>query len=108
MIIEKEYPFKEGENYNESYFNIVIENSTTVYIKNKKHLLFSFCKGVFNNKKYFPLFQKSSNTSILTSQNRKVGSKGIKEKRTPTGIMGFFDRLTPQHKNLLGGISRRC
>ena len=104
MIIEKEYPFKEGENYNESYFNIVIENSTTVYLKNKKHLLFSFCKGVFNNKKYFPLFQKSSNTSILTSQNRKVASKGIKEKRTPTGIMGFFDRLTPQHKNLLGGI----
>lgn len=105
MIIEKEYPCKEGNNYNKSYFNIIIENSTSVYLKNKKHLLFTFCKDSFDNKKYFPIFQKCSNTPILTSQNRKIASKGTGGKRTPTGIMGFFDRLTPQHKNLLGGIN---
>lgn len=105
MIIEKEYDYVEGKNYNKSDFKIIVEDTQKVYLKDEKHLLFSFHKNAIDNKKYFPLLEKNYKHPILTSRNRKtcMGEKDDK-KRAPTGLLGFIDCLTPQQKNLLHGI----
>lgn len=109
MIIDQEYEYKEGQHYNESDFNIIIENTEKVYLQNKKNLLFSFHKNVLNNEVYFPLLEKNyhnCNYHILTSAKRKIATgEKLQEKRTPSGIIGFIDTITPQHKKLLKGIS---
>ena len=38
MIITKEYSWEKGKHYDESYFDIIINRSRDVYLKNKKHL----------------------------------------------------------------------
>jgi hypothetical protein len=105
-IIQKEYEYEEGKNYNESYFEIIIESTQKVYLKNMNHLLFSFHKNVIDNERYFPLLEKNYNGRILTSCNRKTATgSNCEQSRTPTGILGYIDCLTPQQKTLLFGIN---
>lgn len=105
-IIEREYEYEEGKNYNESYFETIIDTSQKMYLKNKNHLLFSFHKNAIDNKKYFPIIDKNYTGRILTSCNRKTATgSNCEQSRTPTGILGYIDCLTPQQKTLLFGIN---
>lgn len=107
MIIEKEYEFIKGKNYNEKDFNIIIEDSQRVYLKNKNHLLLSFHKNAIDNDIYFPLIEKNYTNSILSSCNRKTATgENCDKSRTPTGILGYMDCLTPYQKTLLHGINQ--
>ena len=106
MIINKEYDFIQGKNYNEKDFNIIVEDSQRVYLKDKGHLLLSFHKNVVNNDIFFPLIKKNYTDSSLSSCNRKIATgENCKTSRTPTGILGYMDCLTPYQKTLLNGIN---
>ena len=105
MIIEKEYSCTKGKHYDFSYFDIIIEKSKDVYLKNKKHLLFSYHHDAINNDKFFPLLEKNYNNYVLTSTNRGIAA-GQKKKLIQTGILGYFDQLNPYQKLRLKGTNR--
>ena len=97
-IEEKEDSIKIGSHYNENYFKIKIYENTDCYVGDK--LLFSFRKKVLDNKKWLPIAKTHLQKPILTSGNRKMA--GITKSRVYSGIIGYYDRLTPQMKLLLG------
>lgn len=105
MIITKEYSVVKGEHYDSSYFDIVIENSKVVYLKDKDHVLFSYHRNALDNEKFFPILEKNYNNNILTSTNRGIAA-GQKKKLIRTGILGYFDQLNPFQKLRLKGINR--
>ena len=105
MIITKEYSWEKGKHYDESYFDIIINRSREVYLKNKNNLLLSYHRNAVNNKKFFPLLEKYYNNYVLTSTNRGIAA-GEKKKLIQTGILGYFDQLNPYQKLRLKGIHR--
>lgn len=105
MIITKEYICEKGKHYDESYFDIIINKSRDVYLKNKNNLLLSYHRNAVNNKKFFPLLEKYYNNYVLTSTNRGIAA-GQKKKLIQTGILGYFDQLNPYQKLRLKGTNR--
>lgn len=95
----KPYPIKEGTFYNKKYFTTNIINDTDFYVNGK--LLFKFRKDVINNDKWLPIAETHLKKSILTSNNRRMAGDDP-NKRVNSGIVGYYDRLTPQMKHKLG------
>lgn len=92
---------KIGSYYDEKHFKIKIDKDTDCYIGDK--LLFSFRKNVLQNERWLPVAKKHLQKSILTSDKRKIAGAAPKSRvRINSGIIGFYDRLTPQMKSLLG------
>ena len=101
IYLDKEYEVEMGALYKESFFLIQVKEDTEAYVGNK--LLFRFYKNVFDNKTWFPVLEECFDTPLLISDQRKTAN-GVEKKRIPirTGIIGFYDRLTPQQKTLVG------
>lgn len=89
-----------GSHYDEKHFNIKIYENTDCYVGNK--LLFSFRKKVLDNKKWLPIAKQHLQKPILTSDRRKIAGAAKSRELVYSGIIGYYDRLTPQMKLLLG------
>lgn len=86
--------------YGGKYFRRKVDGDTDFYVGDK--LLFSFRKGVLDNDKWLPVALKHLEKPVLTSDRRMIA--GASNTRVPvrSGIIGFYDRLTPQMKEALG------
>lgn len=92
-------PIQEGVFYDEDYFTTVIRTDTDFYVNGK--LLFCFRRKVLDNEKWFPVVDAHLRKPLMTSNNRRCAGDDPR-KRVNSGIIGFFDRLTPQMKRLTG------
>lgn len=93
-------PAKTGVYYNEKYFNVIVATDTDCYVGDK--LLFSFRKGVLDNKKWLPIAKKHLQKHILTTDRRMIAGAAKSRVLIKSGIIGYYDRLTPQMKSKLG------
>lgn len=96
----KENNINIGSYYDEKYFKIRIYDDTDCYVGDK--LLFSFRKDVLDNEKWLPIAKTHLQNPILTSDKRKLAGATKSRMRIKSGIIGFYDRLTPQMKLFLG------
>ena len=101
LHLDKEYHVDMGTLYEENYFIIKVKENTEAFVGHQ--LLFRFVKHVVDNKKWFPLLETCFDTPLLISDHRKTAN-GVEKERIPirTGIIGFYDRLTPQQKIMVG------
>lgn len=97
-------PAKTGVYYNEKHYNVIITKDTDCYVGDK--LLFSFRKGALNNNKWFPVAKKHLEKHILTSDRRMIAGAAKSRILINSGIIGYYDRLTPQMKSKLGGVNK--
>lgn len=90
---------QEGAFYDEDYFTTRITTNTDFYVNGK--LLCCLRRNVFDNDRWFPIVDTHLRKPLLTSNNRRVAGDDPR-KRVNSGIIGFFDRLTPQMKHRTG------
>lgn len=103
-----------GEGLIEKNFTRKIRDSTDVYLENPvdgtRRLLLSFRKqALSDHKTWWSILKENLDTPILTS-DRRFRATGCKSRRpalVKSGIIGYYDRLTPQQKTLLGQILKR-
>lgn len=95
---------KTGHYYNKKYYHTIITEDTDCFVGD--HLLFSFRKNVLNNEKWLPIAKKHLQKSILTSDKRKIAGATSSRKLVNSGIIGYYDGLTPQMKADLGGVNK--
>jgi len=95
------FPFEEGKSYDEEYFTTIVKTDTDFYVNG--NLLFRYRRHVIDNEKWFPIAENNLKKTILTSNNRRRACSDP-SKRVNSGIIGFFDRLTPQMKHTLRTI----
>lgn len=86
---------EEGAFYDEAYFTTRVRGDTDFYVNGR--LLFSFRKKVVDNGTWLPIAEAHLKKPILTSNNRRMAGDDPR-KRVNSGIVGYFDRLTPQMK----------
>lgn len=98
--IEYKHPVKSGVHYNEKFFKTKIIKNTDCYVGDK--LLFSFRKNVLNNDKWLSIAKKHLQKKILTSDRRMTAGAARSRVLINSGIVGYYDRLTPQMKAKLG------
>lgn len=94
-----------ANNYPLSYFKRNIQDNTDCYLDGD--LVFSFRKARFKDKKYFDLLENNLVPRLLHSDHRKMAG-GTPNKRVTvmSGILGYYDKLTPQMKSMLGGVNQ--
>ena len=84
----------------------IIKKDCDVYLENHKNqqqrLLFSYRKNVLSNLDTLSLFQEHLIHPLLTSNMRGAASADT-TKRVNSGILGYYDRWTPQMKKELSG-----
>jgi hypothetical protein len=98
-----------GRALTEEEFKKVITTNTDAFIindyRNTKRLLFSFRKNAIKDANlWFETISPYFKTRILTS-DRRFRASGIhdgKRKTVHSGIIGYYDRLTPQQKKIIG------
>lgn len=96
-----------GEELHEDEFNIRIRKDADVYLcndDNRLRLLFSYRRHAIKDATtWFKTLNECFDTPILAS-DRRFRAAGSEKKRVlvRSGIIGFYDRLTPQHKIQLG------
>jgi len=96
-----------GESLHANDFSQKISKDTDVYIRipdAKPKLLFSYRrKAIPDAKSWSDRLRQCFVTPILTSDRRFIAS-GNRGKRVTvrSGVIGFYDRLTPQQKKILG------
>lgn len=86
--------------YSEDYFKHKIVWDTDFYAGDK--LLFSFRKGVLDNKEWLPVAVEHLGKPVLTSDRRMIAGAAKTRLLVKSGIIGYYDRLTPQMKAVLG------
>lgn len=95
-IIGQAYPLK--------YFNTHIDKNTDCFLDGK--LLFSFRKNSICNNTVFDMLQKNIVQKFLNSDHRKTAGGTNKRVVISSGVLGYYDKLTPQMKTKLGGINQ--
>ena len=97
--------FKISKNYPLSHFHTHVLENTDCYLDGK--LIFSFRKGSFKQKKYLDLLENNLVDRLLNSDHRKRAG-GVPGQRITikSGILGYYDKLTPQMKISLGGVNQ--
>lgn len=91
-----------GVYHNENFYKITVNTDTDCYVGNK--LVFCFRKNAIDNQYWLPFIKKHLQKPILTSDKRKTAGASKTKKRVlvNSGIIGFYDRLTPDMKKQLG------
>lgn len=90
---------EEGAFYDKDHFTTTIRDDTDFYVNDK--LLFSYRRHVIDNDEWLPIAEAHLKKPILTSNNRRMAGEDPR-RRVNSGIVGFFDGLTPQMKHKLG------
>lgn len=104
---DKTAPSRIGESLHENEFSQKIREDTDVYIRSPAstpRLLFSYRKDAIPDADaWSDRLAQCFDTPVLTSDRRFVAS-GNRGRRVlvRSGIVGFYDRLTPQQKKMLG------
>lgn len=106
------YPFVIGAPLREEDFTTRITDDTDVYLDNgkSKRLLLSFRKHMIpHHKRWFSMLDECVSTPILMTDRRlcATGAKTRRRAMVKSGVMGFYDGLTPQHKAMLGNLVHR-
>jgi hypothetical protein len=91
---------KIGHYYNEKYYHTIIKEDMDCFVGDR--LLFSFRKNVLDNDKWLSLAKKHLEKRVLTSDKRKIAGATSSRKLVNSGIIGYYDGLTPQMKADLG------
>jgi len=95
--------FHIAKNYSLNWFKRHVVNNTDCYLNGQ--LVFSFRKGCFRNQKYFDLLETNLVPRLLNSDHRKMAGGNLGKRVTiMSGILGYYDKLTPQMKLALGGV----
>lgn len=96
---------KMAENYSFSHFKQHVTRDTDCFVNGE--LTFCFRKKVFKDPKYFDLLEANLVPQLLNSDHRKIAG-GVPGQRVnvKSGIVGFYDKLTPQMKSALGGVNQ--
>jgi hypothetical protein len=88
---------------------LIIKNDTDIYLHNEQNditrLLMAYRRNAIPDKqKWFSVLEECVDTPILTSDRRLRAAGAPVKTRTmvKSGVMGFYDRLTPQQKKTLG------
>lgn len=94
-----------AKNYSLSSFKRVVKSSADCFLDGK--LVFCFRKCRFKHTYYFELLQSTLVDRLLNSDHRKMAG-GTPGQRIPvsSGILGYYDKLTPQMKSALGGVNQ--
>lgn len=103
IILENEYPFLIGQAFQIKDFKTQVDKDIDAFVASNDgspRLLFSFRKNMLPNHSYYPLLKKCFNTPILSTDNRKTA--GDNDTWIQSGIIGFYDQLTPQQKKKVG------
>jgi hypothetical protein len=97
--------FKMAENYAYSYFKYHVTKETDCFVNGE--LMFSYRRKVFKDPKYFNLLETNLVPKLLNSDHRKIaGGAPGQRVNINSGIVGFYDKLTPQMKSALGGVNQ--
>lgn len=92
-----------GQYFPISHFSVHVKQDADCYVDGK--LLCSFRQHVVENSQVLECLQTNIVNKFLMSDHRKVAT-GVVKKRVvvPSGVFGYYDKLTPQMKKKLGGV----
>lgn len=101
LLLNRDEVVEMGASYDKKYFLETVSENTEGYVGSR--LLFRFIKKGVDNSEWFPVLEECFDTPLLVSDHRRVAG-GAEGKRIPikSGIIGFYDRLTPQQKKKTG------
>jgi len=102
-----------GTPLHEKDFTIRITSDTDLYYcldpeGKKKKLLFAYRQRVIPKAlEWFSILHSCFDTPLLTTDRRfrAAGESSKKRVLVPSGVIGFYDRLTPRHKVQLKGVN---
>jgi hypothetical protein len=97
---KKSFFVERGKHYDLNYFTRIIDKDTDCFVDGT--LIFSFRKRVVKNDEWLPLMKLYLSVPELKSDRRMIaGAAKSKRILINSGIIGYYDRLTPQMKLLL-------
>lgn len=92
-----------GTHFSASHFSRHIRVDTDCFLDGR--LLFAFRKQAVDNRDITKTLEDNLVRQFLLSDHRRVAT-GVSKRRVvvPSGIFGYYDKLTPQMKVKLGGV----
>lgn len=92
-----------GKYFQEEYFEIHVKKNADIFLDDV--LICSFRKSVIQNSKTYQCLETNIIKKFIMSDHRRVATGVVKKRVTvPSGVFGYYDKLTPQMKTQLGGI----
>lgn len=92
-----------GQYFPVSHFSIHVKQDADCYVDGK--LVCAFRRNAVHNEEVLECLETNIVNKFLMSDHRKVAT-GVVKKRVvvPSGVFGYYDKLTPQMKKRLGGV----